>query len=170
MILRETMWASISSKLPAPNTDTADFLASFLHNQSVGPSVGHKEPDAIILHNSNNLNRDQVYYWYKAPGFVASITCGSSGHPTGSISVTKTSMSTNLLIGPTIVAMIFIVFPGEMEMLPICPGNERRFYILSNIFTNTDFCWCFLNFEILPTLVSVLNSNYNISTVWHLEW
>ena len=51
-------WDSISSKLLAPHADAANLLASFLHHQSVVPPVGHKEPDTIILHNSDNLNRE----------------------------------------------------------------------------------------------------------------
>ena len=54
--------SSISSKLPAPDTDTADLLASLLHDQGLRTPVGHKEPDAIILDNSDNLNREHLIY------------------------------------------------------------------------------------------------------------
>ena len=54
--------SSISSKLPAPDTDTADLLASLLHDQGLRTPVGHKESDAIILDNSDNLNREHLIY------------------------------------------------------------------------------------------------------------
>ena len=43
----------------------------------------------------------------------------------GSISVTNTSISTNLLTGPTIVAITLIVLPGAIVIVPIRPFVKR---------------------------------------------
>ena len=62
MILSEALWDSISSILLAPHADATDLLTSLLHHQGFRPPVGHQEPDAIILDNSDDLNIEEVYY------------------------------------------------------------------------------------------------------------
>ena len=120
---------------PDQHTDPSHLLALLLYHELHLASVGHREPDTVVLHYPTDLEEKKDNLGVLR---MLNPTWGSIGHVVPIISVMSTSIPgvlyelqltiqmiviipTYFFIAPFKVAMIFIDLPGGILMLKSCP-------------------------------------------------